>query len=178
VLLGGGYIVRLLREQKAFTALLAGRFTEIDGRLINVAAAKGLPVGAFAPSFNLPNKTGGVDSLQTLLAPRRPLLLFFVHPECGPCGMLLPQVVAWHDTYRERLAIALITTTSERGVADPPQYELLKTLVEEGRAVSKGFQSMSMPSAVLVRPDGTIGSQLAIGGAAIENLINWLTSGP
>ena len=118
------------------------------------------------------------DSLQTLLAPRRPLLLFFVHPECGPCGMLLPQVVAWHDTYRERLAIALITSTSDRGAADPPQYQVLTTLVEEARAVSKGFQSMSMPSAVLVRPDGTIGSQLAIGGAAIENLINWLTSGP
>jgi hypothetical protein len=170
MLAGGAYIVHILHGH----ARRLDALREIEGRLVNVPPARGLPVGAFAPSFTLPLAGGGETSLESLLAPRKPLILFFVHPDCGPCAMLLPRVVAWRATHEQRLGIALLTTTSDRGTR-PPEYEVLDTIVEENRSVSKGYQVSSMPSAVLIRPDGTIGSPIAIGEAAIGNLIEWAT---
>jgi thiol-disulfide isomerase/thioredoxin len=168
LLASGGYVVQLLLD-------LRGRFDalkELEGRLINVPPPRGLPVGAFAPGFALPDLDGRERSLAALLASNKPLLLFFVHPDCGPCGLLLPMVVDWKAAHGERLGFALITTTSEKGQI-PPEYRVLETLIERDRAVSRGYQAMSIPSALLVRPDGTISSPMAVGQVAISNLIEW-----
>jgi hypothetical protein len=165
---GGGYVVHLLLD-------LRGRFEalkELEGRLVNVPPPRGLPVGAFAPGFALPDRDGRERSLAALIAPKKPILLFFVHPDCGPCGQLLPMVIDWRATHGERLGFALISTTSEKGTS-PPEYQVLETLIEQDRAVSRGYQAMSIPSAVLVRADGTIGSPLAAGQLAISNLVEW-----
>ncbi|WP_198175022.1 MauE/DoxX family redox-associated membrane protein [Spirosoma arboris] len=169
LIIGGWYIVYLLKNQGNLSLKLA----ELEGRLINIAPTKGLPIGAFAPFFSLLNKNNETETLTTLLASQKPLLLFFVNPDCGPCNQLLPKIVEWNNTYVGRLRIALITMVSSKGTS-PPDYAILKTLIEQDRVVSKSFQSMSMPSAVLIRPDGTIGSPLAIGELAIRNLINWV----
>lgn len=170
-LAGGAYIVHILHGH----ARRLDALREIEGRLVNVPPARGLPVGAFSPGFTLPRAGGGESSLDSLLAPGKPLILFFVHPDCGPCAMLLPRVVAWRAAHDPRLAIALLTTTSDKGTR-PAEYEVLDTIIEQNRSVSKGYQVSSMPSAVLIRPDGTIGSPIAIGEAAIGNLIEWATS--
>lgn len=170
-LAGGAYVVHLLHAQgRRLDAL-----DQLEGRLINVPPPKGLPVGAFAPSFDLPTVNGERRTLESLLVPKKPLLFFFVHPDCGPCAMLLPKVVEWRAAHEKRLAFALLTTTSDKG-ARPPEYDLLDTVVEQNRAVSKGYQAMSIPSAVLIRPDGTVGSPMAIGEGAIGNLMDWATA--
>jgi hypothetical protein len=83
--------------------------------------------------------------------------------------------VEWRAAHEKKLAFALLTTTSEKG-SRPAEYDLLDTVVEQDRAVSKGYQAMSIPSAVLIRPDGTIGSPIAVGEGAIGNLIEWATN--
>lgn len=139
-LAGGAYIVHLLHAQgRRLDAL-----DQLEGRLINVPPPRGLPVGAYAPSFDLPSVNGERRTLESLLAPKKPLLFFFVHPDCGPCGMLLPKVVEWRAAHEKKLAFALLTTTSDKG-ARPPEYDVLDTVMEQSRAVSKRVPGLVHP---------------------------------
>ena len=168
-IVGGACLAYRLRTQ-------AHRIDALERRLASMPPAAGLPVGAFAPGFTLPAIGGREHSLDALLAAKKPLVLVFVHPDCGPCSMLLPKIVDWRARLGHKLAFALLTTSSSRGNA-PAEYQVLDTLLEQNRAVSKGYQASSIPSAVLIRPDGTIGSPLAAGPVAIGKLIegaaNW-----
>lgn len=69
VLMAGG--VFLTHRMRAI-ASIAARLTEIEGQLLNVPPPRGLPVGAFAPSFELPNTRGERRGLRELLAPGFP----------------------------------------------------------------------------------------------------------
>lgn len=170
LLWGGGLVLHLLRDQER-------QLREIEGRLVNVPRAAGLPVGAFAPGFTLPAVAPEDTelSLQSLLAPGKPLLLFFVHPDCGSCGALMPKILAWKAEHAERFRFALVTSKSEHSTHGP-EYRQIDAGIEESWAVSKGYQVTAFPSAVLVRPDGTIGSPVSFGEAAIRNLIDWVTT--
>jgi peroxiredoxin len=65
-----------------------------------------VPVGTPAPQFDLPNLDEKQISLDTLLGPKKPVLLMFTHPGCDPCKSLLPQISRWqHDFAVARLTI-------------------------------------------------------------------------
>ena len=161
----------LLVHRTRADAAVAGRLAAIEDQLVNVPLATGLPIGALAPAFELPTAEGQLHSLRALLGPGLPLVLLFVHPDCGSCARLLPKVLNWRALHQSRLRFALITTSSARGTT-APEYEALAPLYEQARQVSKGYQARSIPSAVLIRPDGTIGSHLAVGEAAIQRQID------
>src|SRR5215472_2975882 len=57
----------------------------------NGSVVQGLQVGETAPDFDVPLLGGGRLTLKELLSAHKPLLLFFMHPGCGPCRALLPQ---------------------------------------------------------------------------------------
>jgi peroxiredoxin/uncharacterized membrane protein YphA (DoxX/SURF4 family) len=136
------------------------------------AAATPRQIGALAPHFSLPSAAGRAVSLQDLLADDRACVLTFVHPGCGPCAALLPELARWHDAIAERLALTLITP-AEAVEAEKlaPEHALTDVLIDEQSTVSRAYGATATPSAVLVASDGTVRSALVAGPVAIESLI-------
>jgi uncharacterized membrane protein YphA (DoxX/SURF4 family)/peroxiredoxin len=136
------------------------------------AAAAPRQIGALAPRFTLPSTAGLVVSLQDLLADDRACVLTFVHPRCGSCEPLLPELARWHDAITERLALALVTT-AEAMEADQlaREHALTNVLIDEQSTVSRAYGATAVPSAVLVASDGTVRSAPVRGRIAIESLI-------
>ncbi len=62
-----------------------------------------------------------------------------------------------------------------RGVSDaplPPQYyDVQPVLLQRHREVALAYGVTAVPSAVLVNAEGRIASPVAVGGAAIRNLL-------
>jgi peroxiredoxin/uncharacterized membrane protein YphA (DoxX/SURF4 family) len=136
------------------------------------AAAAPRQIGALAPQFSLPSAAGRVVSLQDLLADNRACVLTFVHPGCGGCTTLLPELARWHDTVTERLALTLVTQAeameAEKLARD---HALTDVLIDEQSTVMRAYGATAVPSSVLVASDGTVRSAPAIGRIAIESLI-------
>jgi peroxiredoxin/uncharacterized membrane protein YphA (DoxX/SURF4 family) len=138
----------------------------------NWAAAAPRQIGALAPQFSLPSTAGRVVSLQDLLADNRACVLTFVHPRCGSCHALLPELARWHDTITERLALTLVTTAGAMEAEKlAREHALTDVLIDEQSTVSRAYGATAVPSAVLVASDGTVRSAPTIGRVAIESLI-------
>lgn len=139
----------------------------------NTAAAKpGLAVGTPAPAFTLPDLEGTPTSLDTLSTPGVPLMLLFTDPGCGPCNQVLRQVNRWRDVPGNQLDFAVISRGStEANRAKAREHNLDRILLQPDRDVSQAYGVQGTPAAVIVRPDGTIGSPLAGGIDAIQTLV-------
>src|SRR5215469_13361337 len=70
---------------------------------------KGLRVGTEAPGFMLPDMYGNTTSLSGLLREKKPLLLLFSSPDCGPCNALMPDVGKWQDRLADELKIVVVS---------------------------------------------------------------------
>jgi methylamine dehydrogenase accessory protein MauD len=131
----------------------------------------GLEPGSPAPTFELSSVTGEAVSLGMLLAPGRPLLLLFTSPSCGPCKTLLPTAVEWQREHAHELTIAVASGGAPDDVrAEAEELGLRDVLVDEGLDLYRAFQANGTPSAVLVTPDGRIGSRVASGSEWIQQL--------
>ena len=84
----------------------------------------------------------------------------------------MTQLAAIREQRRDDLTVALVTrgevVTARRRVNG---YRFDAVLVQEGREVAEAFRVLRVPSAQLVRPDGTIADPLAVGADAIERLL-------
>lgn len=149
---------------------LADPTAEIDQ--VAAHAPKGLPVDSPAPAFQLPALDGTQQSLATLLAPGKPLLLLFSSATCGPCVELLDEVATWQQQYANQLTIAVVN----RGTAETVRAKLgalnpaLMLLQTEGEIAAQ-YQVTGTPSAVLIGSNGRIRSPLAGGATAIRELV-------
>ena len=157
-------LVGALRQQSAMAKRLAERTS--DGRaLLQSAPGKGLPVGSLAPAFRLIDSTGAYTTLDDLLRPARPLLLLFTNANCLPCTAMAPEVAIWEREHSQRLRIVRIAhgrgSDNDHGVA----------LLQVEREVSDLYQCWGTPGAILIRPDGTVGSRLAQGVQEIRALV-------
>jgi peroxiredoxin len=141
------------------------------------AAIAGLPIGSPAPGFRLDGLDGESTTLEDLLANAKPVLLLFTNPNCGPCQALLPEVGRWQGEHGATLSIALVsegtaadnrTKTAKQGVSP--------VLLQRKREVAEIYQSWGTPGAVVIRPDGTIGSPSAQGADAIRALVAQIVS--
>ncbi len=132
----------------------------------------GLPVGATAPEFALPELGGTKRTLASLLEPGLPLALVFVSPGCGPCAALLPDVGHWQATLAERLTIGVISTGSslENQIAKD-KHGLRNVLLQEDAEVMTAYRVDGTPGAVMVSPEGRIASVAVEGIFGIEPLI-------
>jgi methylamine dehydrogenase accessory protein MauD len=137
----------------------------------------GLPVGTPAPTFALAGLYGETLTLDALRASGKPTLLIFTDPNCGPCNALLPTIGHWQ---REATAtMALISRgTPEENRAKSTEHGLTDVLLQHDREVAESYQATVTPSAVLVQPDGTIGSPVAIGADAIAQLVAGISDVP
>jgi uncharacterized membrane protein YphA (DoxX/SURF4 family)/thiol-disulfide isomerase/thioredoxin len=148
------------------------------------ALAAGLSIGAVAPTFELPDVGTETVSLASLLAPGRPVALVFTSAGCGPCEAMLPEFERLRTTLADRLTIGLVgswtidrygTARDARGelslsdarAEDKALDEALNELVE----VFTAYRLKATPSAVVLTPEGTIGSATVDGHLAIEALI-------
>lgn len=132
-------------------------------------ASRGLPEGSLAPSFGLSDTQGAFITLEQLLAPRLPVILLFTKPDCPPCAAMTDEVDRWQRNYAGLLAIVRISD----GVAAVEHYALLQVRGE----VAQAYDGWGTPCAVLVTPDGRIGSLVAQGAAAIRALVKRAAAG-
>ncbi len=135
-------------------------------------------IGALAPRFSWPSAAGRVVSLQDLLADDRACVLTFMHPGCGPCAALLPELARWHDTIIERLALTLVTDVEAMEAEKlAREHALTDVLIDEQSTVMHAYGVIATPSAVLVASDGTVRSAPVAGRVAIESLIRLALQG-
>jgi peroxiredoxin/uncharacterized membrane protein YphA (DoxX/SURF4 family) len=178
LLVGQGWVLLHLIRQHGRLLL---RMDALEARLtasglapapLAPAAMPGLPIGAPAPGFRLTGLYGETLTLEALRAPGKPVLLIFTDPNCGACTALLPEVGRWQREHATQLTLALISQgTVEANRAKVVGHSVTHVLLQEGQEVTAAYQTAGTPTAVLVRPDGTIGSPLAPGTGAIAALV-------
>jgi peroxiredoxin len=125
-----------------------------------------LPVGTAAPAFHLKNLLGATVSLDDLTAAGKPILLLFTSLSCLPCAALAQEITVWQDDYGDVLTIVKISEGAPTADRHPERL-----LLQFKREVADAFQCWGTPGAVLVQPDGMVGSQVAKGVVAIRALV-------
>jgi peroxiredoxin len=139
----------------------------------------GLPVGSEAPSFNLDGLHGETLTLDSMRSSGKPVVLLFTDPNCGPCNALLPEIGHWQEEHQDKLTIALISRgESEENRTKAQEHSVGNVLLQENWEVSEAYRAGGTPSALLVHPDGTIGSPVAGGAEAIRTLVTQVIEAP
>ena len=139
---------------------------------------EGLAFGAPAPAFSLSGLYGETMTLDALRANEKPVLLLFTDPSCGPCNAMMGDVGKWQRDLSEKLTIAVITRGSlEDNRNKAKQHNLTHVLMQQDNEVVDAYQTYGTPTAVLVRPDGTIGSGAAGGAEQIRTLVKQTAEG-
>ncbi len=182
----GWFLAHLLRQN----GRLLVRIEALEARLDSGGAAPeaeepqaqpetGLPVGTEAPAFRLQGFYGETLTLEALRAPGRPVLLIFTDPNCGPCTSLLPEIGRWQRDHTEKLSISLISRgTTEENRTKSAEHGVVGVFLQEDWEISEAYQVPGTPSAVIVEPDGKVGSSVAAGPEAIRSLVTLTVGEP
>ena len=132
----------------------------------------GRAVGTAAPNFALPTLQGDIVSLDALRAPGKPVVLLFSDPDCGPCEALLPAVGEWQRNLAPSLTIALLSRGSvDANRIKANEHRVPNLLLQRDREVASDYGILGTPSAVVVRPDGSVDSPVAQGDVEIRELV-------
>jgi methylamine dehydrogenase accessory protein MauD len=186
-------ILRLLLQLMQQNGRLLSAFDLVEARLKTVEARLGieapllsegvvpggLAVGERAPSFTLPSLEGAAVTLDSMRGTSKPVLLVFSDPSCGPCTALLPEISRWQQVHADRAAILVVSGGSEdANRAKQTEFGVTNILIQADREVADAYRVAGTPSAVLVRPDGTIGSPVAAGAEHIRRIVEALSTAP
>ena len=174
----GWLVVNLLRQNGRLLVRLEALEAQVGSEQPQPSPAPaptqqlGLPIGSVAPKFTLPQLDGKEATLDGLRGAGKPVLLLFTDPDCGPCDALMPQVAAWQREHASRMSIVIISRgDKEKNQALQREHGLTNLLLQQDREISLQYQAYGTPSAVLIRPDGTIVSPIAGGADAITSLV-------
>jgi methylamine dehydrogenase accessory protein MauD len=169
--LEGWFVLLLMQQQGRLLARLEALEARLGSEHVATGTPVGVPIDAPAPRFALPELGGDVLTLDALCARGLPVLLVFVAPECDTCLELLPEIGRWQRAYTATLTVAALS----RGTPDDNlimrQHDIGDVLLEQDDEVARTYQVARFPSAVIVGPDGAIGSILASGMTAIGALV-------
>jgi peroxiredoxin/uncharacterized membrane protein YphA (DoxX/SURF4 family) len=163
-----GWFLMILLRQNGRILL---RLDALEAALGQGGTAAGLPVGAIAPDFRLPNLDGGTVALESLRAAGKPVMMIFSDPDCGPCKALLPDIGSWQREHTDKLTVALISRKRAKDNRGATEYGLTHILLQKDQEVAAAYKAVGTPAAVVVRPDATIGSPVAFGINAIQSLL-------
>jgi len=171
------FLFGLLRQN----GRLLGRLGAIEERLAAAGLAPsetwtqptaGLPVGAEAPAFALKDLGGEEVTLDGLRSSDKPVMLLFIDPDCKPCNALLPEIGHWQEEHSEKLTISLISGGDpEANRAKSSEHGLSGVLLQEDWELVNAYEAVGAPNAVIVEPDGTIGSPVVRGAPDIRSLL-------
>lgn len=115
----------------------------------------GLPPGTPSPVF---------PELDELLEPGLPVLLVFTSTTCGPCKTLVPEISRWQEQHADALTIAVASDGPAVHVAaEAEEFALRNVLVDTDARLYQAFEASGTPSAVVIAPDGSVGSWVAPG---------------
>jgi peroxiredoxin len=129
-------------------------------------------IGATAPDFSLADPHGQSYTLDSLLGPRRPLVLVFAQAGCAACDALLPDVARWQHDLAERVTVAVVNGgPAEHSHRTSHQHGLQRVLIDERRRVLAAYGVTGTPSAVLIDARRTLAAPPARGAGAIHALI-------
>lgn len=125
-----------------------------------------LPIGADAPSVDLPDLTG---KRIRLAAKDRDTLVLFWNPGCGFCQRMLDDLKSWEQNPPEGAPRLLLIST---GSTEENQAMGLKApvLLDQNFTAGTAFGTGGTPSGMLVDRRGKIASQLAVGAPAVMEL--------
>jgi peroxiredoxin len=182
-----GVVLVLISLAVAFEGFVGWQLFRQNGRLLERVRAledaaedrgmrtpepAGLPVGHPAPTFELADLHGRKRTLADLLAPGLPVALVFSDPDCGACVELAPRLGRLREEHAGSLEIALIsrgTPAENRALLGGGRLE--DVLLQEDREVLAAFRIDTVPSAMIVDPDGRIATPTGSGYPAIEELL-------
>jgi peroxiredoxin len=180
-------VARLLGQQARLLARLEAIEDQLEGGAPAPATereearppARGLPVGAAAPAFALPDLDGVPRSLAALLAPSRPVLLVFASAGCEPCAALAPEIGRWQRQHAAVLTVAVVSS----GGADENRAKLRgvapdRVLLQAGSEVADAYTATWTPGAVLIGRAGRIASAMAYGDRGIGALVARAAAAP
>lgn len=132
----------------------------------------GKSMGSRAPDFALPGVDGQIVTLDQLRSEGLPVVLVFSDPDCGPCDALLPQIADWQRIESHAFVMAVVSRgTAESNRPKRDAHNLRHVLIQTDREVADSYGVWGTPSAVMVRPDGTVGSVLSQAEDQIRELI-------
>jgi peroxiredoxin len=132
----------------------------------------GLPIGTPAPEFELPGLTGEKRSLQSLRE-LGDVLLVFSSPFCESCAALTANLVRWTHEKEGLPNVVLINVgTAKDNLAKLTGFDASRVLLQPQFEVAEMYDCGVTPAAVLVGADGLVQSALAVGAAAIEQLVS------
>jgi peroxiredoxin len=188
VLAGGTVVLALLAVQWFFlfgvlrqNGRLLARLNAVEERLAAAGLApsengahrtSGLAVGSPAPAFALQDLDGEEVTLDGLRARGKPVMLMFTDPSCEPCMDLLPDVGRWQQQYAGKLTIALVGRGSvEENSAEASEHGVENVLLQDDWEVADAYEIDATPGAVVVSPEGIIGSPVAQGPDEVEALL-------
>lgn len=188
ILAGGTVVLALLAAQWFFlfgvlrqNGRLLARLNAVEDRLAAAGLApsengahrtSGLPVGSSAPAFALEDLGGEEVTLDGLRVRGKPVMLLFTDPSCEPCMELLPDVGRWQQQYAGKLTIALVGRGSvEENSAEVSEHGVENVLLQEDWEVADAYEVDATPGAVVVSPEGIIGSPVAQGPDEVEALV-------
>lgn len=169
----GWVLLEVLRQQGRLLVRIEGLERQLAGHgQTRQPDTGGLPLGSSAPAFTLPGLTGERLTLEALRASGKPVVLVFSDPGCGPCTALLPDVARWQRDYAGSVTLILISQGSlELNHSKAREYGITTMLLQQHGEVAEAYQAHGTPTAILVRPDGTIGSAVAAGAEAVRALV-------
>jgi peroxiredoxin len=145
----------------------------------------GLPLGAPAPDFELPDLTGGRKALVQFRG--QAALVIFFNPACGFCrelalglaGLLnaecrlqnaeVQRAVAGNGNSAARPLLVIISTgdaEANRQLFDEHKVSC-PVLLQKETEVAATYRANGTPSGYLISPDGKIASELALGAEAL-----------
>ena len=87
----------------------------------------------------------------------------------------MPEVDTWGREQRELLFAVISRGSLEDNRQKLSQFGAVQVMVQDGSVVSDLYQVAGTPTAILVQPDGTIGSGLATGADNIRALVRRAT---
>ena len=164
----------LTRLDRVEAALASAGYELDDEPMPELGLAPGTP----APAFSAQTLSGEPASLGTFLETGLPAVLLFTSPNCGPCSALMPTVAAWQRDFAEELSIVLVSDGAADEVsAEATEHELANVLLDDGHATYEAYEANGTPSAVVIAPDGTIGSWVVAGSEWIERLVEQTAAG-
>lgn len=135
----------------------------------------GLPIGAPAPDFELPDIYGKVINFEHLLMSGKPSLLLFVSPTCKPCQALMPEINVWQKELGDKLNFVFISNGSAEENAEKFGGENPVTiLLQKKKEIGELFAAPWTPTAIYINQDGITGSRPAAGDTAIRELVEMI----
>jgi peroxiredoxin len=132
---------------------------------------EGLPAGTVAPAFELPELRGGQMSLEQFRGRR--VLLVFSGPNCIYCERMMPDLAALPLDGRDGRPVPLVISsgTLEDNLAFFKKFGVrCSVLLTDLPDLPTEYKAWSTPSGYLIDEEGTIISELAIGGDPLMEL--------